>query len=88
VAIARALVNHPRLILADEPTGNLDTATSHDVMRLLRDLNRSQGLTLVIVTHETDIAACTDRVLLMRDGVVVSDGPPRSVLGAAAEAVS
>jgi ABC-type lipoprotein export system ATPase subunit len=88
VAIARALVNRPRLILADEPTGNLDTATSHDVMRLLHELNRSQGLTLVIVTHEPDIAARADRVVLMRDGMVVSDGPPRSVLGTAAEAVS
>jgi ABC-type lipoprotein export system ATPase subunit len=88
VAIARALVNHPRLILADEPTGNLDTATSHDVMRLLRDLNRSQGLTLVIVTHEPDIAARTDRVLLMRDGTLVSDGTPRSVLGPVAEVAS
>src|SRR5262245_13389094 len=80
VAIARALVNRPRLVLADEPTGNLDTATSHDIMRLLRGLNRSQGLTLVIVTHEPDIAARTDRVLVMRDGRIVADGPPASVL--------
>jgi ABC-type cobalamin/Fe3+-siderophores transport system ATPase subunit len=57
-------------------------------MRLLHELNRSQGLTLVIVTHEPDIAARADRVVLMRDGMVVSDGPPRSVLGTAAEAVS
>ena len=80
VAIARALVNHPRLLLADEPTGNLDTATSLEVMALLRDLNRTQGLTLVIVTHEHDIAALTDRVLVMRDGRIVTDGSPAAVL--------
>jgi putative ABC transport system ATP-binding protein len=81
VAIARALVNEPRLVLADEPTGNLDTVTSLDVMRLLRDLNRTRGLTLVIVTHEPDIAGLTGRVIEMRDGLVVADGPPASVLG-------
>jgi putative ABC transport system ATP-binding protein len=80
VAIARALVNHPRLLLADEPTGNLDTATSLEVMALLRDLNRTRGLTLVIVTHEHDIAALTDRVLVMRDGRIVTDGSPAAVL--------
>ena len=81
VAIARALVNEPRLVLADEPTGNLDTVTSLDIMRLLRDLNRTRGLTLVIVTHEPDIAGLTGRVIEMRDGLVVADGPPASVLG-------
>ncbi|HZP41583.1 MAG TPA: ABC transporter ATP-binding protein [Candidatus Binatia bacterium] len=83
VAIARAIVNRPRLILADEPTGNLDTATSLDIMRLLGDLNRRHGITLVIVTHEPDIATLTDRIVVMRDGRVVADGPPRAVLGAA-----
>src|SRR5262245_35199951 len=83
VAIARALVTHPRLLVADEPTGNLDTATSIDVMTLLEDLNREQGLTLVIVTHEPDIAARTDRVLVMRDGRLVADGPPATVLASA-----
>jgi len=76
VAIARALVNRPRLILADEPTGNLDTATSLDIVRLLRELNRAQGVTLVVVTHEPDIARATDRVVVLRDGRVVTDGPP------------
>jgi len=80
VAIARALVNRPGLVLADEPTGNLDTATSLEVMRLLRELNREQGVTLLIVTHEPDIARRTDRAILIRDGRVVADGAPATVL--------
>jgi putative ABC transport system ATP-binding protein len=88
VAIARALVNRPRLILADEPTGNLDTATARDIMDLLRALNRTHGLTLVIVTHEPDIAGLTDRVVMMRDGRILVDGPPDRVIGRAAEAAS
>ena len=71
VAIARALVNNPALVLADEPTGALDTKTSQDVMDLLTDLN-NQGITIVIVTHEPDIAAQTKRTIHVRDGLVVT----------------
>ncbi len=73
VAIARALINNPGLLLADEPTGNLDTRTSHEIMETLARLNREQGVTIIVVTHEADIAAYADRVLTMRDGQVVSD---------------
>jgi macrolide transport system ATP-binding/permease protein len=73
VAIARALINKPGLLLADEPTGNLDTRTSHDIMQTLQTLNREQGVTIIVVTHEADIAAYADRVITMRDGQVISD---------------
>lgn len=73
VAIARALVNEPGLLLADEPTGNLDTRNSHEIMETLTALNRKQGVTVIVVTHEADIAAYADRVLTMRDGEIVSD---------------
>ena len=73
VAIARALINSPSLLLADEPTGNLDTRTSHEIMETLVALNRQQGVTIIVVTHEADIAAYADRVVTMRDGNVVSD---------------
>ncbi|MDE2121604.1 MAG: ABC transporter permease, partial [Betaproteobacteria bacterium] len=73
VAIARALINRPSLLLADEPTGNLDTRTSHEIMATLRRLNTDQGVTVVVVTHESDIAAYADRVITMRDGRIVSD---------------
>ena len=73
VAIARALVNRPKLLLADEPTGNLDSRTSLEIMGILEELNRGEGLTVVLVTHEADIAAFADRVLTFRDGEVVSD---------------
>jgi putative ABC transport system ATP-binding protein len=73
VAIARALVNQPKLILADEPTGNLDSATSHEVMNLFAELNRQDGITLVLVTHEVDIAAFARRRIHFLDGKVVED---------------
>ena len=73
VAIARALINNPALLLADEPTGNLDTRTSHEIMETLTRLNREQGVTIIVVTHEADIAAYADRVLTMRDGEIVAD---------------
>ena len=73
VAIARALINSPSLLLADEPTGNLDTRTSHEIMETLKQLNREQGVTIVLVTHEPDIAAYADRIVTMRDGRIVTD---------------
>ncbi len=72
VAIARALINNPEVLLADEPTGNLDTRTSADVMGLFQSLNDA-GITVVMVTHELDIAAYAKRMLVMRDGRVVDD---------------
>jgi macrolide transport system ATP-binding/permease protein len=78
VAIARALINSPSVLLADEPTGNLDTPTSHDIMRTLVSLNREQGVTVIVVTHEADIAAYADRVITMRDGQIVSDERSRA----------
>ncbi|MDQ3186463.1 MAG: ABC transporter ATP-binding protein [Pseudomonadota bacterium] len=74
VAISRALVNNPQLILADEPTGNLDTQTSREIMTIFQQLNREQGITIVLVTHENDIAACTRRLVRVKDGRVVHDG--------------
>ena len=73
VAIARALINSPSLLLADEPTGNLDTRTSHEIMEMLVRLNLEQGLTIILVTHEADIAAYAGRIVTMRDGEIVSD---------------
>jgi putative ABC transport system ATP-binding protein len=75
VAIARALVTEPSLMLADEPTGALDTRTSEEIMALLQGLNRERGLTVVLVTHEEDIARHAQRIITLRDGVISSDAP-------------
>jgi len=73
VAIARALVNNPSLLLADEPTGNLDSRTSIEVMGIFQRLNRERGITVLVITHEQDIAEYGTRVILCRDGQIVSD---------------
>ncbi|HLH26123.1 MAG TPA: ABC transporter ATP-binding protein [Chloroflexota bacterium] len=75
VAMARALVTEPALILADEPTGALDTRTSEEIMALLQDLNARRGLTVVLVTHEPDIAEHAHRIIQLRDGLISSDEP-------------
>jgi putative ABC transport system ATP-binding protein len=85
VAIARALVNEPELILADEPTGNLDSRTSVEIMEILQRLNRERELTVVLITHEADIAEYAERVVAFRDGRVVRDEPVARRRDAAAE---
>ncbi len=73
VAISRALINQPPLILADEPTGNLDSQTSNEIMLLFQQLNRDQGITIVLVTHEDDIAAYAGRLIRLKDGHIIVD---------------
>jgi ABC-type lipoprotein export system ATPase subunit len=77
VAIARAIVTEPAVLLADEPTGNLDTKTSREIMELLTSLNRDQGITVIMVTHENDIAAYARRIIRFLDGRVESDAPQK-----------
>ncbi|MDO8490749.1 MAG: ABC transporter ATP-binding protein [Dehalococcoidia bacterium] len=73
VAIARALANDPSVILADEPTGNLDSKTSWEILALFQELHRQEGITILIVTHEIDIAACAQRLVRLRDGKIVGE---------------
>ena len=70
VAIARALINNPKIILADEPTGALDSKTSEEVMQLLSQLNREEGVTIIVVTHESGVANCTDKIVHIKDGII------------------
>jgi putative ABC transport system ATP-binding protein len=75
VALARALVNKPTLVLADEPTGNLDSGRSAEILALFRQFNRQHGQTFIIVTHDAEVASACDRVIHMRDGLIVGEEP-------------
>jgi ABC-type lipoprotein export system ATPase subunit len=73
VAIARALVNEPAILMGDEPTGNLDSRTSREIINLFKDLNENQGITVVLVTHDPDVARNARRTVALRDGRIVAD---------------
>ncbi len=80
VAIARALINRPKLLLADEPTGNLDSHTGHEIMDLFSELNKRDGITIALITHEAEVAAYAHRLVRLADGRVVYDGVPEAHL--------
>ena len=73
VAIARALVNHPQIVFADEPTGNLDTRMSEEILRIFNEINEKDGVTIVLVTHEMDVAQSAKRIIKLKDGEISSD---------------
>ena len=77
VAIARSLINNPQIILADEPTGALDSRTSIEIMAIFQRLNREQGISIIVVTHEPDISQYADRIIFFKDGRIVRDEPVR-----------
>ncbi len=79
VAIARALITRPAIILADEPTGNLDSETSREIMEFFQKLNRNDGVSIMLVTHERDIAAYAQRHVVFRDGLIVRDNSTEAV---------
>jgi putative ABC transport system ATP-binding protein len=79
VAIARSLINDPSIILADEPTGNLDTANTKDVMKMFTRLNKEMGITIILITHEPDVAEYTDRKIVFRDGRIIQDAPVKKI---------
>lgn len=83
VAIARALVNQPAILLCDEPTGNLDTRTSREIMAFFRELNKTEGLTIILVTHDLDVARQANRAIVLVDGEVILDTPDISKAGEA-----
>lgn len=85
VAIARSLINSPAIVLADEPTGNLDTRTGIEVMKIFQQLNRESGITVILITHEQDIAKYGTRIIRFRDGEVISDTPNRASRSANSE---
>jgi ABC-type lipoprotein export system ATPase subunit len=80
VAIARALINRPPLLFADEPTGNLDSRTTEEVLRMFERLNEEEGITIILVTHDVNVANHAKRVIRMKDGVIVDEGSPMRVL--------
>jgi ABC-type lipoprotein export system ATPase subunit len=84
VAIARALVNQPRLLLADEPTGNLDSTTSAEVLHMFQQLNEQEGITILLVTHDPEVARATRRTIRIKDGAIADDGRSETVVAAAA----